>query len=218
MSLSFFISESRPRRFETLPLELTPTKSSATIDSTVAMSCVPTAPSQRFSLSFNAASTLIFFAGFSAAGEAAGEGEVAAAVSFFLAAGDSSEVAVDFADGVGVAVSCTVVEAFSSGATEGASSCASAEVTKLSAAIPRSDVINFIWISFSEVTFLNAGSRSTRSPAPAVTKRNLRSIRVIVVEAYEGSRSAVKAYCVRIETVGRSREQSLNTQRLRYRP
>ena len=81
-----------------------------------------------------------------AADEAADEGEVAAAVSFFLAAGDSSEVAV--ADGVGVAVSCTVVEAFSSGAAEGDSSCASAEVAKLSAAMPRSDVINFIWISF----------------------------------------------------------------------
>ncbi len=223
MSLSFFISDSRARRFETLPLELTPTKSSATIASTVAISCLPTAASQRFSLSFNAASTLIFFAGFSAAAEAAGEGEAAAAASFSFAAGDSSEVAVDLAvgaaDGVGVAVSCTVVEAFSSGATEGDSSCPSADVTKLNAATPRSDAVSFMRFSFLKLLFRTQDRAASVPPLCRLPNATCaRSALLLLERTRRAVRRSRLIAAFQFESVGRNRRQSLNTQRFRHRP
>src|ERR1700736_4698716 len=139
-------------------------------------------------MSFNAASTLMFFAGLvAAAGAAAGEAAFAAAgaAAFFTSIGDaalSGIAAGDFpATGVAVAASVarpagdssTVGEAFSSVAGEGDSSCAMAEAMKLKAATATHEMIDFIEFPFLEFEIKRWLSQD-HSPTLAAIGRTMR--------------------------------------------
>jgi hypothetical protein len=121
--------------------------------------------------------------------------------SFFCveeeAAGDFSVLAVDFASGVDVGVTSTVAEAFSSGEGAGLSSCANRHGMQLKAMMQRSDVNDFISISFRYVLGLKRRLREDLTAAPAATERTCAAIRVMKRESYLAAESAVKSYHIR---------------------